>query len=216
LICPTFQEFDVHRLSSSFVLSVFASIMLLTLVGCQAKSPEEQVAEKRAKHSVDLNGWYPKVENAAMDAAMDAEATGDMAADDMAGEAGGDMAGADMAGDDMAGHDMTGDEMAGEEMMTGPQPHTIVFDLLVHYDGRGDSLPGITVDVTQAGADGQEKGSWLQFLDTPGIAKGSSKQIAFEIPGVLFEEGDVFAVTLNQNVAAADRSKYREFSTAGY
>lgn len=200
------------RRFSSVLLAALASITLLTLVACQAKSPEEQVAEKRARYTVDLNGWYAKVENAAMEETMDGDMADESATED-AGDAAADEAA--MAGEDTAGEDIAGDELAAGEILAGPQAHTIVFDLLVHYDGRGDALPGITVEVTQAGADGTEKGSWLQFLDIPGIAKGSSKQVGFELPGVQFSDGDVFAVTLNKNVAAADRSNYREFSTAG-
>lgn len=187
------------------LFSALALLSLLVFTGCQAASPEEQVAAKRADFTVNLNSWYAQVENVPMDDSMAAD-------------------GEEAAGDDMAADAATGDEgEAGDDadmgmdmdMATGPQPHTIVFDLLVAYNGRGEALSGVTVKVTQADGAGEEKGSWLEYLELPKMTKGVPEQVGFQMEGIAFEEGDVFAVTLTKSVPADERSQYREFQEAG-
>lgn len=197
------------------LLTALALLSTLLLVGCPAGSPEEQVAAKRADFTVELNSWYATVENEAMDEM--AEAVEGEAVEGEADDAGDEGEAADDAGDEMDGDAMAGDEMDGDAMsdMTGPQPHTIVFDLLVAYNGRGDALPGITLKVTHAAAGGTEKDSWLEYIELPQMTKSVPEQVAFQKEGVLFEEGDVFAVNLSKSVPAAERSQYREFQAAG-
>ena len=181
--------------------------ILLAFTACQQRSPEEQVAAKRAEYTVELNSWYAQVENVSLEATEEpideAGADGETAAD-----------GDGMADDEMAEGE-AGDEMADEMVMTGPQPHTIVFDLLVLFDGRGEPLHGVTVKVTQADGTGTEKESWLQYLEMPPMTKGVPEQVGFQLEGVPFQEGEVFAVTLSKNVPAEERSQYREFQSAG-
>ncbi|MDA8016201.1 MAG: hypothetical protein MPN21_02035 [Thermoanaerobaculia bacterium] len=197
------------------LLTAFALLSLL-LAGCQAGSPEEQVAAKRAQYTVSLNSWYPELENEAVDEAADSEA-GDEVAEGEAAETPtpeGEAAETPTPVGDGAGDEASTD-VAIVDLVPGPQPHTIVFDLLVLYDGRGEALQGITVEVTQAGASGAEKASWLEYLELPAMSKGVSEQVGFQKTGVLFEEGDVFAVNLNKSVPPAERSQYREFQSAG-
>lgn len=196
------------------IVLVTALAILLVFTACQQLSPEEQVAAKRAEYTVKLNSWYPEVENESLEAteeAMDeADGEGDMAAE-------GDEAGDEMA-EGESGDEMAGDDLAGDTAMAGPQPHTIVLDLLVLYNGRGEPLPGLTVKVTQvASADenAEEIGSWLQYLDMPPMTKGVSEQIGFQLEGVPFEQGNLFAVSLVKNVPAEERSQYREFQSTG-
>lgn len=190
-------------------------VSCLVLVGCPAGSPEEQVAAKRALYTVELNSWYAEAESEPVDETVEIPVEGEeAAAEDDAGQ---------VMDVDEADEPNAADEIAAEDegegpdvtVAAGPELHTIVFDLLVLYDGRDEPLPGLTVEVTHAGADGQEKGSWLQYLEMPNIAKGVSKQVGFQREGVVFEEGDVFAVNVNKNVPADLRSEYREFQTAG-
>lgn len=190
------------------LLSAVVLLSLLVLTGCQAGSPEDQVAAKRAQFTVTLNSWYAQVENKAMDEAMDEmTAEGEGAEGEAAESEGGDAEGEAGEEADMEDMDMG--------FFTGPQPHTIVFDLLVAYGGRGDALSGLTVKVTQADAAGEEKNAWLQTLELPKMTKGVPEQVGFQMEGILFEEGDVFAVTLNKAVPVEERSEYPEFQSAG-
>ena len=196
----------------SIALFAALSLLLVLLVACQPGSPEERVLAERARYTVELNSWYAEVENAPVEETVEVPvgeegAEGQAPADDA--EAAGDEA--ENAAEEIAEEDT---EDADVVVAAGPQLHTIVFDLLVLYNGR-DPLPGLTVEVTHAGADGEEKGSWLEYLEMPDITKGVSKQVGFQRAGVLFEEGDVFAVLVEPNVPADVRSEYREFQAAG-
>lgn len=209
----------MRRFSPLPIVLVTALATLLVFTACQQASPEEQIAAKRAEYTVKLNSWYPEVENVSlevteepMDAEGDAAAEGDEAGDEMAEDKAEDMA------EGESGDDTAGDDLAGDTAMAGPQPHTIVLDLLVLYDGRGEPLPGLTVKVTQvASADenAEEIGSWLQYLEMPPMTKGVSEQVGFQLEGVPFEQGNLFAVSLVKNVPAEERSQYREFQSAG-
>jgi hypothetical protein len=178
------------------------------------------VAATRAQYTVELNSWYAQVENASMEEPMDEMgAEGEDAAAEGEDAAASDEADAADATGDATAEDGMAEEMADEMAMSGPQPHTIVFDLLVLYDGRSEPLPGLTVKVTQAAsaeANAEEVDSWLQYLEMPStMMKGVPEQIGFQLEGVPFEEGNVFAVTLVKGVPAEDRSEYREFQEAG-
>lgn len=187
--------------------------VLFVFTACKQLTPEEQVAAKRAKYTVELNSWYAQVENASMEEPID-----EMGAGGEDGAAEGEDAAASDDADATAEQGMA-EEMAEDMAMSGPQPHTIVFDLLVLYDGRGEPLSGLTVKVTQAASadpNAEEIDSWLQYLEMPStMTKGVPEQIGFQLEGVPFEEGNVFAVSLVKNVPAEERSEYREFQEAG-
>ena len=190
---------------------ILALAFLLVFTACQQLTPEEQVAAKRAEYTVELNSWYAEVENVSLE-----EPVAEMA-EEGAEEAAAEAEAGDMDEDGMAGDDMAAGE-DGAAAMAGPQPHVIVFDLLALFDGRGEPLPGLTVKVTQAASaepSAEEVGSWLQYLEMPPMTKGVPEQVSFQLEGVLFEDGNVFAVNLVKSVPTEERSQYREFQSAG-
>lgn len=96
----------------------------------------------------------------------------------------------------------------------------VVLDLVVNRGegpaGVGDaSLPGITVDVAQldgSGGAGREKRRWRVWVDTAGLAKGSTVEAHPELKDVDYRPGDRFEVEVRGEVPPAQRGEYREFS----
>ena len=104
----------------------------------------------------------------------------------------------------------TSEEAAEEETAEGPRSQDVLFDLVVSFRGTA-SLDGITVDVTQAGADEQEKARYHHYIETGGMLDGETRQVEFVLEGLEVEEGDAFSVTLASGVPA-ELGAYREFS----
>ena len=191
----------------SLMKSTLAGALLVGLVlmvtACAPGSPEEKVAEIRSNYTVELNSWRVlEPEPAEMPAEGEDIAEGEEApAEDTATE--------DTAGE---GEEAAAEGEEGMDAMADAEPRTdaVLFDLVVYFRGN-EGLPGVTVDITQAGADQQEKAVYHHFIDTEGIVNGDTRQEAFELEGVEFAEGDVFAVSLKPGIPA-DISEYREFS----
>ncbi|NND71298.1 MAG: hypothetical protein HKN43_06945 [Rhodothermales bacterium] len=174
---------------------------VLTIVGCNIKSTQEQVAAARAQYTVTLNDvtaaeeLEPELENeaglaeSAAEAAEIASATEEAAAE---------------------GEETDEGAMGMED--EGPQSTNVLFDILVSFQGK-NPLDGITVDVTHVDEDEEEKGVYLQFVDTAGMLDGETRQVDFELEGVAVEDGDAFSVTLASGVPA-NAGDYREFSQA--
>ena len=187
------------------VTALLAALLLMTsVVACGPGSPEEKVTQTRAQYSVQLNSWFPKIEEPV------AEPEAEMG-EDMAAEAASDDAPAE--GEAAEGETMDAEEagMADSEP-AAPSTTTIFFDLIVLFSGQ-EPLPGITVDITHADADGNEKGTWRRFLDIPNIVKSETKQIDFEDDRE-FVEGDQFSVQLLKQVDPANYSEYSEYASA--
>lgn len=96
----------------------------------------------------------------------------------------------------------------------------VVLDVVVNRGDAGDtaagfgdaSLPGVTVDVAQLDAAGREKRHWRVWVDTAGLAKGSTVEAHPEVEDVDYRPGDRFAVAVRGEVPPAERGEYREFS----
>ncbi len=165
------------------------------LSGCAESSPEEKIAKIRSAYEVQLNSWRvlapPVAEAAAGEAGEEGTAEGEPTAE---GE----------------GEDPAAEGVEAMAEPAAPQRVSIQFDLVVYLRGR-ESLPGITVDITQADANQQEKAVYRQWVDTTNVMKGSPGQSDFILEGIVMEEGDVFAATIAPGVPA-DLSAYREFS----
>ncbi|MEM1181457.1 MAG: hypothetical protein AAGM22_24145 [Acidobacteriota bacterium] len=192
--------------------STFLALLLLLTAGCQEKSPEEKIAEARASYVVELNSWFPR-EPEPEPIAEDAAAEDGEAADGEAADGDG--------ADETEGEDAAGEEAAGEEEVAvldvdaaGPQTVNLLFDLIVLFEGE-EPLPGLTLDVSQADSSGAEKKLWRHYLELPPHVKTETKQVSFETPGVEFEEGDQFSVTLRKVIPPEERGDYREFASAG-
>lgn len=199
------------RKRTALVLSFVATLLL---VACPSKTPEQMVAEKRAKYVVQLNTWRlvePPVEEMPMDEGMAGE-EGAEAGEAMA------VASAAAATEEAAEGEEMGEEIEegmGEEMMAeeGPRTATIFFDLIVQFTGR-EPLDGITVDITHADPFEQEKTVARHWIETGDMTKAETRQVSFEREFENYDEGDVFSVSLRSYVPPEEIGEYREFAAA--
>lgn len=169
------------------VLALIAAIALLAL----ACGGGGGVAEARA-------GYIAQIQSFAVQGAADDEA---MAAD----EAAADEADADAGGDDAAE-----DADAEGDMPAEPALVNVMLDILVHNEGAG-ALDGITVDLTIAGPDGEERERRLLWIETAGLSKGSQSQVVHELRDVAYTEGDGFHVEVRHPIPMEEQGDYREF-----
>ena len=103
------------------------------------------------------------------------------------------------------------EEAAGEgEMPAGPETATVLLDFLIHNEGSG-TLDGVTVDLTIADPDGNEKERRLLWVETAGLTKGSQRQVAHELTDVAYGDGDGFHVEVRNPIPMEERGEYREF-----
>lgn len=101
---------------------------------------------------------------------------------------------------------------AADEAVAPAEPamSTILLDFLIHNQGSG-TLDGITVDLTIADPDGNEKERHLLWVDTTGLTKGSQRQVAHELSDVAYVEGDGFHVEVRHPIPMEERGDYAEF-----
>ncbi|MCP4662075.1 MAG: hypothetical protein GY856_42270 [bacterium] len=187
-----------QRFHSILTWSLFAT--LLVAWGCAEKSPMEKIAETRAQYTVQLNAWLPQepevepVETVEGGELEGAEAEGGEA--EMAEEA-----------------SATEEEMTEEAVEPEPRITDILFDVILYFNGN-ESLPGITLDITHAGADEQQKGSYRYWADTADMLKGNPRQFNFVLQIPEFETGDIFSMELRQPIPEAEIGEYGEFYAA--
>ena len=91
-----------------------------------------------------------------------------------------------------------------------PAMVNVLLDILVHNEGSG-ALDGITVDLTIADPDGNEKEHRLLWIETAGLIKGSQSQVVHELNDVAYVEGDGFHVEVRHPIPVEERGDYREF-----
>lgn len=194
-------------------MSVFL-IVILGLVACAQKTPEQQVAEARSKYRVELNTFRPEapepVEEMVEEIVEGAEATAEGAAEAVATAAAEVEDAVDGAEDAEEGAEGDEEVLAEPE---GPRTSNIFFDLLVQFDGT-ESLDGLTVDITQADAFEQEKATYRYYLETGPMVKSELKQMSFVLEDIPFETGDLFSVELREVVPAEEQGEYKEFADA--
>lgn len=191
------------RRLSSLVLVALLVVLMLPLIACGPSTPEGKVAKARASYTVEINSWNPKKEEPPM---ADPEV---VAGEAMPGEAEA-VAIAEEAAAVVEGEAGEVEEEMAEEIIAGPQTTNILFDLVIYF--RGDkSLPGITIDITHASAGQEEKSTYRHYVETSGIINGETRQHAFLMEDVPFEDGDVFSANIVSGIPQ-DLSLYREFS----
>lgn len=93
---------------------------------------------------------------------------------------------------------------------TEPAMVTVLLDFLIHNEGSG-ALDGVTVDLTIADPDGNEKERRLLWVETAGLTKGSQRQVAHELTDVAYTDGDGFHVEVRYPIPMEERGDYREF-----
>lgn len=179
------------------ITAAVAAIVLLVLVGCAGKSPEEKVEAIRSRYTADLNGFFVRQEPVAQPAAemeegMEAAEEGEPTADE-AGEM---------------------EEM--EEMEAAPVElsQDATLDILVRHESS-ENLPGITIDILMQSASNQEKGRWTMWAETAGLEKGTHLQLTHVLEDVPYEEGDGFFVEVRSPIPADERADYPEFAPGG-
>ena len=176
--------------------------LLLVLTACGGGSPEEKVSRLRGMYSARLNGFLVQQPEPVMP---------EMGAEEGAE---GEEPGAEPAGEPAEGE---GDgEMPEGEMVeeTPPANPNILLDILVQHDSP-EILPGITVDVSMADADGNEKGAWRVFFDTSKVLKANVTPYSHVLEDVPYVEGDGFFAEVRHPVPPEERGEYQEFSSAG-
>lgn len=171
--------------------ALLVALSTLAMIGCAPKSPEEKVADLRARYSAELNSFI--VRQAPVEPAAPVDAVADEPADESA-----------PAADDAAD---------GEEPVEPAEPEMrqdVMLDILVWHDAN-ESLPGITLEVTMA--DGEtELESWRVYVDTAGLPKANKRAVTHVLEGVDYVEGYGFNVGVRSPVPAAERGAYKEFS----
>lgn len=175
-------------------------LLLFTLAGC-TKTIEEQIAEARAQYTVTLEDvWIEDevpVEDDQDSGAAEAVAVAEEAA----------------VGEEAVDSEEAAEGEEDEIASSGPRSQNVLFELVVLFRGR-KALDGITVDITHVDEFEEEKNTHLQYIDTAGMTSGETRQVDFELEGLMVEDGDAFSVTLSSGIPA-DLSNYREFAEPG-
>jgi len=194
----------VHRRTSIALASIALSLLLAVACG-KPMSPEEKVADQRAKYTATLNGFVVHAvpvdeamegaQGEAMETTMD-ETTGAM--DDQASGEGMDEA----------------MDQEGGEAMPAPTRQDAILDILVSTTSR-EPLSHLTVDVDQVDANENPKGHWLAYLDTADVHRGPGTQISYTVENVDYADGDGFNVEVRSPVPPEDRGQYKEFQESG-
>lgn len=165
------------------------TLVLLVAGACgPPKSPEEKVAEMRAKYDAMLNGFV--VEQAPVEEPMAAEMSEEMATE--------------AAEPAMADE---GEAMAEAEPV--PLLQDVILDILVSTTSR-ETLSGLTVDITQVDGNQDVKQTWRVYLDTSAVHRGPGTQITHRLEGVDYQEGDGFNVEVRHPVPPEERGDYQE------
>jgi hypothetical protein len=181
----------VNRLSS--VRIVLCSCAVLLLVAACGGSPEDKVARLRGMYSARLNGFILQAQPE-----PEPEIFIEEGAEPVVPEA----------------EPAEGEGEAAEPPPAPPANPDIMLDILIQHDSP-ELLPGITVDISMADAEGNEKGSWKVWFDTSTVKKANVTQYTHVLEDVPYEEGDGFFAEVRHPVPAAERGEYREFSSAG-
>ena len=165
------------------------ALLALLLFSCGPKTPEEAVAQARAKYTVTLNTF--QVVKATVEDPMEGEAVETEATE----------------GEVVEGEAVEGEAMEPE----GPKSTEILLDLLVAFSGS-KSLPGVTIEISHADPFEKEKGTYRRYLETGTVLAGDSRQFVSSLELENFETGDVFSVSVRPVVPPEDQGEYREYS----
>ncbi len=177
--------YGAHRFE--VVAAVLIAGLAMALVGCAEKSPEERLNEIRSRYSARLNGFY--VEETPLVTEETAGGEAEMAEVEAAGE----------------------EEAVASEVPVLQRAH---LDILVQHDSL-EKLPGITVDISMADAQGNEKGHWRLWLDTSKIERANPTQFSHVLEGIDYAPDDGFYVEVRHPVPPEEQAAYREYELGG-
>jgi hypothetical protein len=160
----------------------------LVLTACGPSSPAEKTAQTRSLYSARLNGFVVE-EEPIVEAPM-----GEMEAS--------------------AGEVETAEAILEEQADFEPVAvsQRVLLDILIQHDSN-EKLPGVTVDISMAAPDGQEKDHWRVWFDTSDIEKANVTQFTHILEDVSYEEGDGFFAEVRHPVPEEERSEYKEFAS---
>lgn len=188
-----------------------AASLALILTACPRELPEVRILETRAAYSLEPSGFLIEEPETADTASADAEATAAAIADEAVAVAAEAVAVAAASAEE-AVEGETLDEETTEP--PGPRSVAVLFDLLIRFEGTGEALPGITVEVLQSDRFETEKARHLTWVDTGGLSKGEERQVPVRLEVEDYEDGDAFSIEWNAFVPPEKRGEYREFAEA--
>lgn len=189
---------------------------LLLLAGCQSETFEERVTRLRQGYTISSSSFVVKQTPPPVTPGVaegDAATEGDPAAEGEAAAPEGEGMAAEEGVPEAAAEAAQGEDgILVEDLM--PVKQDVLLDLVVRNDNVRGSLPGLTLDVTQVDAAGNEKQHWRAWIDTSGIERGPGEQLTHELEDVEFAEGDTFQVEVRSSVPPEERADYRELTTS--
>lgn len=203
-----------RRLFAAVRPATLTLLAVALLAAACNQSPEARVADLRGKYEVTQFSFLPQDEPVAVPQVVDPGEASDSEALPEPEPA--DMVTADVlaTADDPADVDAVAADGVTPPTASADTGRDVLFDVILLFRGR-NTLPGLTLDVTHADAGENEKAIYRHYVDTTGMVKGDSKQVAFTLEDLPFEDGDVFSVGVRQTVPEAERAEYREFAEAG-
>lgn len=173
-------------------LAALVAVAVLTLTGACA---EPTVAEERTGYEATLNNYALREVPLEPEPAMGEDGAETTEADD-----------ADEAVD-----------AGGEEAMEAAAPEVrqdLILDIMMERVRRSADLPGVTVDVTHADSNEQEKARYKVWIDTSDVRSLAVQKDAV-IEDIDFVEGDRFHVEIRHPIPEGERGEYREFDETG-
>lgn len=184
-----------------------AALGVLLLAGgllgaCGPSDPTAEIEDARSRYSAEVVSFSVDQRPQASPAEPPAAVTGGEV-DAGAGEA-------EQGADEAAAPEAA----AAEPVEPVEVRQDVLLDIVLRFDGH-DPLPGLTLDITHAGADDREKGTYKAYIDTSDVYRGPPVQVVHRLEDVPYEEGDGFHAEVRSAVPAAERDQYREFSESG-
>lgn len=179
-----------------FLPPALALLAVAAICGACRPDPQAAILELRSRHTVETRSWQVREAHP--------------------------LAGAGAAGAALSGRSLETDALAaaidGEDPAdlpvepsapAGPRRVEAAFEVRMVRRGE-ESLPGITLEVSQADPFGQVKQVYRHYLPLPEAPAGQVQDLAFSLLADGFVDGDVFAVVLASEVAPEERGAYRE------
>jgi hypothetical protein len=170
-------------------------VLLVGLTACSEPTPEERVAQTRARYEATLNGFVVQQQPIASPPPP--------------------VEGSPATGDDDASLEETADVEGSEETAEIPidLSQDVLLDIVIRQDSF-EKLDGITVDITMADGE-RELQVWRVWFDTSGIEKGPGVQYSHTLENVDYQPGYGFSAEVRHPVPAEERGEYKEFADLG-
>ena len=184
------------------VLVIVTIVAALLSVGCEQLTPEQKVAQMRARYEATVNTGGFVVQPHALEVVEPY--------DDGTGEEGeGEEEGGDVD-ESVEGGDESGEDAAPVE----PTGFDVTVDILVS-NRNSENLPQLTIDIIHTDGDRNEKGRYQTTIDASGITKGGNSQVAHTLENIPFVDGDGFTTEIRIPVPESEKSKYPELMDPG-